>query len=569
MGKVKEQELLELLVNEDYLSKDEAIKAWQESRKSRSYIVDYLKENNLISEEIIAMAVAEKYGLSVADFNAHQPSTEEIELLPRDFAQENRVVVYQIDKRKAIFATDKANNPDLEPNLSKIFKNRKIELRFALSNEIDEALINYRESLDTRFNQIIKSGVKIAPDIIEAIVIDAAAMRASDIHFEPEPEKVTIRIRVDGVLQDSGNIDKNLYQNIINRIKVMAKLRIDEHNTVQDGSIQYSHESTGLIDMRISIAPTVSGEKIVIRLLTSHNADFTLNDLGLSPEHKKIIEVAGKKPFGMIVVTGPTGSGKTTTLYSLIKYIKNREINITTIEDPVEYVIPGIAQMQVDSQTNFNFSEGLRSIVRQDPDVILVGEIRDLPTAEIAVNAALTGHLMLTTFHSNDAATAIPRLLELGTEPFLLASTLELVVAQRLIRKLCQSCRISTELNITSLSANLNLDKQSTTLLKNLLSKSKTNIYKGKGCKICNHTGYKGRIGIYEFIVLNDQLKELILKKPSKNEIWELAYKTNSKSLFEDGIQKVCQGYTTIEELLRVSPIPSMVNNRKSKSING
>ena len=558
----EEQELLELLVNESYLNKEEAVNAWQESRKTRTNITDYLKENNLISEDIIAMAIAEKYNIAIADFNAHQPTQQEISLVPEEFAQKYRVVVYQIEKGKVIIATDKPNNPDLKDNLKTLFNNRRIELRYALPAEIDEALINYRESLDTRFNEIIKSGSKIAPDIIEAIIIDAAAMRASDVHFEPEPNSVTIRIRVDGVLQDAGTIDKNLYQNVINRIKVMARLRIDEHNTVQDGSIHFDHESTGPIDMRISIAPTVSGEKIVIRLLTSHNAEFTLNDLGLSQEHKQIIETAGKKPFGMIVVTGPTGSGKTTTLYCLIKFIKNRGINITTIEDPVEYVIPGIAQMQVDPQTNFNFSEGLRSIVRQDPDVILVGEIRDLPTAEISVNAALTGHLMLTTFHSNDAATAIPRMLELGTEPFLLASTLELVVAQRLLRKLCQSCRISTDLNIESLSADHSLDKQSATLLKNLLSKSKTNIYKGKGCKICNNTGYKGRIGIYEFIVLNDELKELILKKPSKNEIWEVAYKTNSKTLFEDGIQKVSQGYTTIEELLRVSPIPAILNSK-------
>jgi general secretion pathway protein E len=551
-----EKEIIQLLVQENYLSLEDAKQAWAYSRKDKMHILEYLKRHEILTNDVLRMALAEYYGMGYVNFDTRKPSNDEVTLVPQDFAQAHRVVVYKKTEDLLILATDEPTQENLSEELNKLYRDQAWELRYALSEQIDEALINYRKSLELRFFDIIERGKNVAPTIIDAIVKDAAAVHASDIHFEPELKEVSIRMRVDGVLQDSGSLKLDIYQSILNRIKIMARLRIDEHNSVQDGAISYDNEEIGSVDMRISITPTISGEKIVIRLLTAHGADFTLGDLGLNSKDQQLIENMGKKPFGMIVVTGPTGSGKTTTLYSLMKFINTREINITTIEDPVEYNIPGIAQIQVNPQTNLTFGEGLRSIVRQDPDVILVGEIRDSETAEIAVNAALTGHLMLTTFHANDAATAIPRLLDLGTEPFLVASTLEMVVAQRLVRKVCQSCRVGSKVDIKNIVKDTGINKTDALSLKSQLTVSQTvTLYKGKGCNVCNGTGYKGRIGLFEIIVLNDDIKELILSRPSSNEIWKLAKKTNSKTLFEDGLEKVKQGETTIEELLRIVPV--------------
>ena len=267
-----------------------------------------------------------------------------------------------------------------------------------------------------------------------------------------------------------------------------------------------------------------------------------------------MITTAAKKPFGMILVTGPTGSGKTTTLYALVKILNKIDVNIMTIEDPVEYKIMGINQIRVNTQTNLTFAKGLRSIVRQDPDIILVGEIRDKETAEISVNAALTGHLLLSTFHANDSATAIPRLLDMSVEPFLLASTLEVIIAQRLVRKICSNCRASKQVSIATIKKLLPEAEQY------FVGKT-INLYHGKGCEVCSGSGYKGRTAIFEIIQINKELKELILKNPSTNQIWEVARRYGSRSLFEDGIDKVKNGVTTINELLRVAEPPNAPNS--------
>jgi len=269
-----------------------------------------------------------------------------------------------------------------------------------------------------------------------------------------------------------------------------------------------------------------------------------LSDLGLLPADKETITQAAHKPFGMILVVGPTGSGKTTTLYSLLKTLNSPEVNVTTIEDPVEYKLAGTNQIQVNTKTGLTFAKGLRSIVRQDPDVILVGEIRDEETAEISVNAALTGHLLLSSFHANDASTAIPRLLDMAVEPFLLASTLELIIAQRLVRKICESCRVSIPTPTNKLPENV----------KSFFSGDAVTLYKGKGCTACNHTGYKGRTAIFEFIQISPELKNIVLQNPSSQQVWEVARKMGSESLFGDGLRKVKSGVTTLDELMRVAP---------------
>ena len=396
-----------------------------------------------------------------------------------------------------------------------------------MAEDIEESFVHYRKTLETRFGKIIQEEGKVIPQIIDEIIQDSLIFNASDIHFEPQSEEVLIRFRIDGVLQEVGRIPKNYYENMINRIKVQANLRTDEHFSSQDGAIHFE-KGESVADIRVSIVPILDGEKVVMRILSKYVRGFNLSNLGLSAGNEKILTDAASKPFGMILVVGPTGSGKTTTLYSLIRILNKPQVNIATIEDPAEYKIKGINQIQVNKETNLTFSDGLRSIVRQDPDIILVGEIRDNETVEIAVNAALTGHLLLSTFHANDAATAIPRLLDMKVEPFLLASTMELIIAQRLVRRICENCRYS-------------------------YTEKKQTFYKGKGCNVCNHTGYKGRIAIFEFIQITAEMQDLILKNPSSKEIWGIASKQGSKTLFEDGMEKVKSGITTIEELRRVA----------------
>lgn len=436
---------------------------------------------------------------------------------------------------------------------------KKISLAYALIEGIEASFVHYQKPLETRFSKIINNKGRVAPELLGEIFDDALAYHASDIHFEPQIKEVLVRFRVDGVLHEAGRIPKEYYENILNRIKVQSGLRIDEHFAAQDGSLRYEKNAT-FVDLRTSIVPTVEGEKVVLRVLSAYVQGFSLADIGLSEVHQRLLEQAAEKPFGMILVAGPTGSGKTTTLYALLKLVNSPDVNITTIEDPVEYRVVGLNQIQVNPQTNLTFSKGLRSIVRQDPDIILVGEIRDEETAEISVNAALTGHLLYSTFHANDAATAIPRLLDMGIEPFLLASTLEVIVAQRLVRKICDHCKHS----VTKPLSDFNTPQLKP--IATYFEGKSVNLYEGKKCDACGNTGYKGRTAIFEFIQITQEMQNLILKSPSTKEIWQLARKEGSKTLFEDGIDKVKAGITTLEELLRVAEPPVSVKLRRDES---
>lgn len=458
------------------------------------------------------------------------------------------MILFEEGAKEVVIATDTPDNIHLIDKIKILFPKKKVSLAYSLEEDIEAALGKYRKTLATRFSQIIKDQKSVAPEIIEEILTDAVSFRTSDIHFEPQEKEVVVRFRVDGVLHEAGRIPKEYYENIVNRLKVQARLRIDEHYAAQDGAIRFVRDGR-LIDARFSLIPTLDGEKIVLRLLADYMRSFALSDLGLLGDSQKLLEISAKKPFGMILVTGPTGSGKTTTLYAVLRTLNDPEVNITTIEDPVEFKISGINQIQVNQQTNLTFAKGLRSIVRQDPDIILVGEIRDQETAEIAVNAALTGHLLLSTFHANDASTSIPRLIDMGIEPFLLSSTLELIVAQRLARRICESCRYSINVKTSSLEKTLPQAKK-------YFGKENVTLYKGKGCPNCSGTGYKGRIGIFEFISINPELQELILKNPSSQQIWEVAKRNGAISLFEDGLEKVKNGLTTLDELLRVANPP-------------
>jgi type IV pilus assembly protein PilB len=546
--KLNDAKLKEILLKENYVSEADIAKAEVFAREHRLPMLEYLFAEKLITKDLLGQAVAEFYGVPYADLNSLQPSKEQVAMMPEATAKKFHAVLFHIDDAAAVITTDDPDQEFLSQEMKALFAGKKVSINYSASEDIDASFIAYQKALDTRFAKIIKEKKRIAPEIIEEIFDDASVFRASDIHFEPQDKDVVVRFRVDGVLYEAGRIPLEFYANILNRVKVQAHLRIDEHYAAQDGAIRYLKRDKE-IDMRVSIAPTLNGEKIVLRMLSEYVRSFALGDLGLSAKDQEMLEEVSKKPFGMILVTGPTGSGKTTTLYGTLKLLNRPEVNITTIEDPVEYKVSGVNHIQVNPQTNLTFAKGLRSIVRQDPDIILVGEIRDQETAEIAINAALTGHLLLSTFHANDAATAIPRLLDMGAEPFLLASTLEVVLAQRLVRKICENCRTS----ITVKKADI---VKKYPLASSYFPESSHTLYEGKGCPLCGHTGYRGRTAIFEFIRITPEMQDLILVNPSTKQIWEIAKKQGAHTLFDDGIEKVKRGITTIEELLRVATPP-------------
>lgn len=536
--KIDNKKLKEILLQENFVTAKDLEMAEEFAKTHHVEFLEFLLTEEIITYALLGQAVAESYKLPYFDLKINKPTPEQVLKIPAALARQYRVVLVAEDADTITIATDFPEQTNISQAVQTLFPDKKIILTYSLEEDLDATLLYYRKPLETRFGEIIKTQTHIAPEIIGEIFEDALAYNASDIHFEPQEKEILVRFRIDGVLHEAGIIPKEFYDNILNRIKVQSKLRIDEHFAAQDGALRYTKSGGIPVDFRVSILPTLDGEKIVIRLLSQYIRSFTLSDLGLSPLHQKILEEAANKPFGMILVTGPTGSGKTTTLYALLKILNSPDANITTIEDPVEYKLVGVNQIQVNTQTKLTFANGLRSILRQDPDVILVGEIRDEETVEIGVNAALTGHLVLSTFHANDAATGIPRLLDMGAEPFLLASTLEVIIAQRLVRKICVSCRVSRQ------------------EISRYFPKGESTVYMGKGCSNCSNTGYKGRTAIFEFIKITPAMKELILKRPSTQELWALARQEGAHTLFEDGIEKVMNGETTLEELLRVAAPP-------------
>ncbi len=384
--------------------------------------------------------------------------------------------------------------------------------------------------------------------LVDLLIEYAYQARASDIHIDPGEDKVKIRLRIDGVMQSVFAIDKSIQDEIVSRIKVLSDLRIDEHQAPQDGRFKVSLTEKGAklqFDVRVSIMPTYYGENAVLRLLVEQGRSFGFEDIGLSEKDYERIKRAIKRTFGMILVTGPTGSGKTTTLYTILKTLNKPGVSIITIEDPIEYSLEGTNQIQVNAQTELTFANGLRSILRQDPNIIMVGEIRDQETANIAVNAALTGHLLLSTLHTNDSATALPRLLDMKIEPFLIASTVNVVIGQRLVRKICVDCK--TKKALTESEA-----KTIKNILPNSGDESLKQLYTGKGCKLCDNTGYLGRIGIYEVLEVTEAIRTAIVQKQSAAEIRKIAMREGMTTILEDGLKKAEQGVTTIEEVLRV-----------------
>lgn len=543
--KIDDGKIKEILLREGYVSAADLEKAEKNLVGSHQTLANYLLSQGLTTRNLLGSAIAESLLTTFADLTARPPTRDQVLKIPEELAKKFQTVLVSEKKSEIEVATSDPENLELRRLLEGVFPSKNITIKFAFGDDIQSQFIHYRQNLETRFAKILAEKKKLAPEFIEQILSDTLTLRASDVHLEPQEKDVLIRFRLDGVLHPMGRIPKEYYENILNRVKVLAHLRLDEHFRPQDGAIRFAHQENSA-DLRVSIVPTLDGEKINLRLLAEYVRDLSLNNLGLSEDRQKSLLEAAGRPFGMILVVGPTGSGKTTTLYSLVKLLNRPEVNIVTIEDPVEYKIENVNQIQVNEQTSLTFAQGLRSIVRQDPNIILVGEIRDRETAEIAVNAALTGHLLLSTFHANDAATAIPRLLEMGVEPFLLASTLNLIISQRLVRRICENCRLSVLPKKDELKSVL-IEYQK------YLGEDFTSLYKGKGCTACNFTGFKGRQAIFEIINISKKMQDLMLRNPSSAQIWDLARQEGSTSLFEDGIEKVKAGTTTLEELLRVA----------------
>ena len=369
--------------------------------------------------------------------------------------------------------------------------------------------------------------------------------RASDIHIDPAEKDVKVRLRIDGILVEALVLPKNIHSEIISRIKILSGLRTDEHQAAQDGRFRLVIDNSPL-DIRVSIIPTYHGENVVLRLLSDKAQAFTLETLGFTKHNQTKILHALKRPYGMILATGPTGSGKTTTLYTLIKMLNKPETSIVTIEDPVEYAVDNIEQIQVNPRTGLTFAHGLRSILRQDPNIIMVGEIRDSETAGIATNVALTGHLLLSTIHTNDPATTLPRLLDMGIEAYLVASTVNIAIGQRLLRRICENCKRVKKFS------SVEIKSLTESIPAGIIKQYKT-FYEGVGCEECNHTGYKGRVPIHEVLEVDSDIRTAVLKKASASQIKEIAIDNGMVPMGQDGLRKAAEGLTTVAEVLRIS----------------
>ena len=519
-------------------------------------------EREILTDEHLGQLIASALGKPFVNLRVQAIPSEILNLIPGEFAEKNAVLAFKKDAEGLHLAMHNVGDIHLIQLLEKKIGSNLV-IHYATQNDLHQAMNQYKSRLDEMIKALAETAIKedgskrSRPDedmeviqIVDLLLDFAYSAKASDLHIEPQDTETAIRFRVDGVLSDVLSLSKKIHDRLITRIKILGNLRTDEHFAAQDGHV--THVFAGeKVDVRVSIVPTTFGEKVVLRLLSEKTRQYSLEELGLSPKDFEILSQQAKKPWGMILVTGPTGSGKTTTLYAVLKVLNKREVNISTIEDPVEYSISGVNQIQVNTRTNLTFATGLRSIVRQDPNIIMVGEIRDVETADISINAALTGHLVLSTLHTNDAATALPRLLDMNIEPFLVASTINCVVAQRLIRKVCVSC-------ITShTSSPEDIEKIGYVLPVSIREKlfpegKPRRLYKGQGCKVCHNTGYFGRAGIFEVLVLDPEIKKLILERASSDIIRDYAVKNGMSTMMDDAIQKVLSGETTIEEMLRV-----------------
>ncbi len=553
--------LKELVTVSKALSKEKIAQAEELAKTSGISLYQALSQKLYMDDSALGLLMAGFYKLPFVSLVDTEIPDETLFLLPEEVARKNRVIVfnYASDGIKITTSSPSRGVDYLKTNLEKK-TGKPVLVYFSTPKDLESALFTYTKNLQYIIEKLLAQGEITTPygverdppveKIVDTMIETAFVQKASDIHIEPQDNVSLVRFRVDGILHDVIQIPESIHDRIVTRIKVMAGLRTDEHQAAQDGKIHKVLNKED-VDFRVSIIPIVDGEKIVIRILASNAKNFSLSDLGMREPDLMRVKKAFSKTYGMILSTGPTGSGKTTSIYAILKILNGRDKNITSIEDPVEYRIKGANQIQVNTKTNLTFANGLRSILRQDPDHVFVGEIRDNETAGIAVNAALTGHLVMSTLHTNNAATAIPRLIDMKVEPFLVASTVNIVIAQRLVRKICDNCKTSFVIPKNDLLAHFPLEIVDKYYLG--VGKEKgVRVYRGTGCKLCQRTGYYGRVGIYEVLEISNEIKKIINERGDADRIEELALKEGMTSMLDDGVAKMSKGLTTLEEILRV-----------------
>lgn len=545
------------------------------AKKQKKTLEQYIIDENIADEIELYTAMADKLKVPFITLKGREIKKEILNIIPVPLAQTHNMIVFSTTKEQMSLAMlDPTDIQTIEFIQRKTNLTPKVYL--TTPSDIKDALRRYHADLsDDMSVEQLKDGpvtgagdlkkaaeelpvVNIVNNILEHSVFEGA----SDIHIEPQEKEIIIRYRVDGILKNVMTLPKTIQGGIIARIKILSKLKIDEHMVPQDGRFKIKIQDEKL-SFRVSIIPVYDGEKIVMRLLHEGQKPLNLDQLGFLPGPKKKVERAIQSPHGMILVTGPTGSGKTTTLYSVLGILNQPGVNICTIEDPIEYHVQGINQSQINTRAGFTFAIGLRSFLRQDPDIIMVGEIRDKETAEIAIHSAMTGHLVLSTLHTNDAPTTLPRLIDMDIPPFLIAFTANIIIAQRLVRKMCEHCKKKFVLEKDAI-AELEKIADTKKLLKLFkdhkikLEKKEINFesftfYRGEGCRRCNNSGYKGRVGIYEVLEIDNNLINKINERANADEIKKYAIEHGMITMLEDGLIKAKQGVTAIEEVLRAT----------------
>jgi type IV pilus assembly protein PilB len=553
----------ELLVRSNLISSQQLQKAQEETRKNGKRLGYNLTKLGYIKEEDLADFLSKQYGVPSINLDDFEIEQNIIDLVPKEVAEKHQVIPINKSGASLIVAMSDPSNIYVIDDL-KFLTGYNIEVVVASETAIRDSIEKYYQQVDA-FEEVLSGfndqNIEFVDDegledvnaaeaeaapvvkLCNLILTDAVKKGASDIHIEPYEKSFRIRFRIDGVLYEVMKPPMKLKNAITSRLKIMSKLDIAERRLPQDGRIKLKMGNKKEMDYRVSVLPTLFGEKVVLRLLDKGNLQLDMTKLGFEEKALSDFKDSIYKPFGMVLVTGPTGSGKTTTLYSALAELNKISENISTAEDPVEFNLPGINQVQMHEDIGLNFAASLRSFLRQDPDIIMVGEIRDFETAEIAVKAALTGHLVLSTLHTNDAPSTINRLLNMGVEPFLVSSSVNCILAQRLARKICSECKEESELPPQAL-----IDAGMSAEVSNTVK-----TYKGQGCGRCSETGYKGRIAIYEVMPVKEELKEFILNGASTSEIKREAMRLGMKSMRQSALSKLEEGVTTLEEVLRIS----------------
>ncbi len=547
------------LVNEGLVTGEQLKTAISVQKSTQEGIGKVLVKLDFVSKEKIINFLGRHLGIPYVDLKGYLIDPQVIELLTEEmvrkhklvplFKIENNLTVAMMDPLDvvAIDALNHRTGSTIEPMVSteedivstiNQYYSKAGQLEEVVGEENEGDLVSGVEVSEQKLESI--AGIPPIIRLVNEIILEAVRERASDIHLEPEEKNVPVRFRIDGVLREARVLSKKLELAIVSRIKIMANLDIAERRVPQDGSFTVTVENRA-IDLRVSTFPMAFGEKVVMRVLDREKFLLGLEQLGFLPKTLKVFNSLIKRPHGIILVTGPTSSGKSTTLYAVLNVIKSVEKNIITIEDPIECTIPGVKQSQINSKAGLTFARGLRSFLRQDPDIIMVGEIRDYETAEIAVQASLTGHLVFSTLHTNDAPGALTRLIDMGVAPYLVSSGIIGVLAQRLVRQVCPQCREA-----------YSEDRETLTKL-GLAGENKLKFYRGKGCAYCGGTGYYGRVGIFELMAMNDKIKELVMSQTPTNIFKKAAREAGMKTLREDGLEKITQGITTVGEVMRVS----------------